>query len=142
MKNKDKLSKPTSAGRVAGKGLSTKWSKYYTAGQKERKTISESQEREVQELKAKYPLISEDNYKEFKIKCESSATSESSQWGKEMRQLNIGAHQLGPGGYRVAEPVWDKEDAKRAEQGLQPRFEKYLTSRPGTMSGPGTRWAR
>ena len=26
-------------------------------------------------IKAKYPLMSEDEYKEFKIKCESSATS-------------------------------------------------------------------
>ena len=42
-----------------------------------------------------------------------------------MRQLNLGVHQLGPGGYRVAEPIWDKEDAKRVEQGLPPRFEKY-----------------
>ena len=79
-----------------------------------------------EKIKAKYPLISEDDYKEFKIKCESSATSESSQWGKEMRELkNLGVHQLGPGGYKVAEPIWDKEDAERAEQGLLPRFEKY-----------------
>ena len=42
-----------------------------------------------------------------------------------MRELNLGVHQLGPGGYRVAEPIWDKEDAERAEQGLLPRFEKY-----------------
>ena len=42
-----------------------------------------------------------------------------------MRQLNLGVHQLGPGGYRVAEPICDKEDAERAEQGLPPRFEKY-----------------
>ena len=35
-----------------------------------------------EKIKAKYPLMSEDEYKEFKIKCESSATSESSQWGK------------------------------------------------------------
>ena len=60
MKNKDKLSKPTSAGRVAGKGLSTKWSSYYkTGGQKEKKTSSESQAREVQELKAQVARISE-----------------------------------------------------------------------------------
>ena len=59
MKNKDKLSKPTSAGRVAGKGLSTKWSEYYTAGRKERKTSSESQEREVQQLKAQVAWIPE-----------------------------------------------------------------------------------
>ena len=78
-----------------------------------------------EKIKAKYPLMSEDDYKEFKIKCESSATSESSQWGKEMRELNLGEHKLGPGGYRVAEPIWDKEDAERAEQGLPPHFEKY-----------------
>ena len=78
-----------------------------------------------EKIKAKYPLISEDDYKEFKIKCNSPATSESSQWGKEMRQLNLGVHQLGPGGYRVAEPIWDKEDTEHAEQGLPPRFEKY-----------------
>ena len=42
-----------------------------------------------------------------------------------MWELNLGVHQLGPGGYRVAEPIWNKEDAERAEQGLPPRFEKY-----------------
>ena len=69
--------------------------------------------------------MSEDDYKEFKIKCESSTTVESSQWAKEMQELNLGVNQLGPGGYRVAEPIWDKENAERAEQGLPPRFEKY-----------------
>ena len=59
MKHKDKFSKPSSAGRVAGKGLSTKWSEYYKAGRKERKTSSESQEREVQELKAQVARIPE-----------------------------------------------------------------------------------
>ena len=60
MKNKDKLSNPSSAGRVAGKGLSTKWSSYYTAGgRKEKKTSSESQSREVQELKAQVARIPE-----------------------------------------------------------------------------------
>ena len=78
-----------------------------------------------EKIKAKNPSISEDDYKEFKIKCESSATSESSQWGKEMRELNLGEHKLGPGGYRVAEPIWDKEDTERAEQGLPPCSKKY-----------------
>ena len=59
MKNNDKLSKPTSAGRVAGKGLSTKWSQNYTAGGKERKTSWESQECEVQQLKAQVAQIPE-----------------------------------------------------------------------------------
>ena len=42
-----------------------------------------------------------------------------------MRELNLGEHKLGPGGYRVAEPIWNKEDAEQAEQGLPPLFEKY-----------------
>jgi hypothetical protein len=60
MKNKDKLNKLSSAGRVAGKGLSTKWSSYYTAGgRKEKKTSSESQSREVEALKVQVARIPE-----------------------------------------------------------------------------------
>ena len=60
MKNKDKLSKPSSAGRVADKGLSTKWSSYYTVGgRKEKKTSSENQSREVEALKAQVARIPE-----------------------------------------------------------------------------------
>ena len=60
MKKKDKLDKPTSAGRVAGKGLSTKWGSYYTAGvRKEKKTSSESQTREAEALKAQVARIPE-----------------------------------------------------------------------------------
>ena len=60
MKNKDKLTKPTSAGRVADKGLSTKWPSYYTAGgRKEKNTSLESQSREVQELRAQVARIPE-----------------------------------------------------------------------------------
>ena len=78
-----------------------------------------------EKIKEKNPSISEYDYREFRIKCESNASEESSQWGKEMRDLNLGVHKLGPGGYRVAEPIWDKEDAERAEQGLPPLFDKY-----------------
>ena len=59
MKHKDKFSKPSSVGRVDSKGLSTKWSEYYNAGRKERKTSSESQEHEVQDLKAQVARILE-----------------------------------------------------------------------------------
>ena len=78
-----------------------------------------------EKIKEKNPSITEDDYNDFKINCSSTANSQSSEWGKQMRELNIGEHTLGPGGYRVAEPIWDKEDAERAEQGLPPRFEKY-----------------
>ena len=78
-----------------------------------------------EKIKEKNPSITEDDYNDFKINCSSTANSESSKWGKEMRELNLGEHKLGPGGYRVAEPIWDKEDTEHAEQGLPPRFEKY-----------------
>ena len=78
-----------------------------------------------EKIKETNPSISKADYLEFKIKCESNATAESIQWGKDMRDLNLGVHKLGPGGYRVAEPIWDKEDAERAEQGLPPLFDKY-----------------
>ena len=78
-----------------------------------------------EKIKETNPSISEADYLEFKIKCESNASAESSQWGKDMRDLNLGVHKLGPGGYRVAEPIWDKEDVERAEQGLPPLFGKY-----------------
>ena len=60
MKHKDKFSKLLSAGRVAGEGLSTKWSEYYNAGgRKERKTSSESLSHEVQELREQVARIPE-----------------------------------------------------------------------------------
>jgi hypothetical protein len=78
-----------------------------------------------EKIKEKNPSITEDDYNDFKINCSSTASSQSSEWGKQMRELNIGEHTLGPGGYRVAEPIWDKEEADRAEQGLPPFFDKY-----------------
>ena len=78
-----------------------------------------------EKIKEKNPSITEDDYNDFKINCSSTASSQSSEWGKQMRELNIGEHTLGPGGYRVAEPIWDKEEADRAEQGLPPLFDKY-----------------
>ena len=45
--------------------------------------------------------------------------------GERYAGLELGVHKLGAGGYRVAEPIWDKEDAERAEQGLPPLFDKH-----------------
>ena len=56
-----------------------------------------------EKIKETNPSISEADYLEFKIKCGSNTSAESSQWGKDMRDLNLGVHKLGPDGYRVAE---------------------------------------
>ena len=78
-----------------------------------------------EKIKEANPSISETDYHEFKLKCEDTTSSELSQWGKDMRELNLGVHRLSPGGYRVAEPRWDKEDAERAAQDLSSLFNKY-----------------
>ena len=61
MKNTETLSKPSSAGRVAGQGLSTKWSDYYNSGRKEKKTSSSATEvKELREKVAQLPQMVED----------------------------------------------------------------------------------
>ena len=45
--------------------------------------------------------------------------------GERNAGVELRGTKLGPGGYKVAEPIWDKEDAERAEKGLPLRFDKY-----------------
>ena len=63
-KGKPKSNKPSSAGRVVGYGLSTKWGEYYKEDPKTRKERrSHEESREVQELRkkvAEIPQIVED----------------------------------------------------------------------------------
>ena len=42
-----------------------------------------------------------------------------------MRELNLGNHRLGRGGYRGKQPVWDKEDAEYAAAGIPNPFQQY-----------------
>ncbi|KAK1685438.1 hypothetical protein QYE76_046286 [Lolium multiflorum] len=78
-----------------------------------------------EKIKESNPSITEQDYADFKIKCESESTSDSSQWGKDMRKLNLGTHKLGPGGFRAAQPKWDAQDKERVKNGLQPLFSQY-----------------
>ena len=50
--------------------------------------------------------------------------------GERNAGVELRGTKLGPGGYKVAEPIWDKEDAERVEQGLPPHFEKYSSDKP------------
>src|SRR3954471_8866945 len=61
LRKKDKLSKPSPAGRVSGKGCSTKWSDYYSSGRKEKSTsVSGKQAKaQLQEKMAEIPRIVE-----------------------------------------------------------------------------------
>src|SRR3954453_11568901 len=56
LRKKDKLSKPSSAGRVSGKGCSTKWSDYYSSARKE-KGSGKHAETQLEEKMAEIPCI-------------------------------------------------------------------------------------
>lgn len=58
LRKKDKLSKPSSAGRVSGKGCSTKWSDYYCSRRKEKGSVKQVEEK-LQEKMAEIPRIVE-----------------------------------------------------------------------------------
>src|SRR3954463_980827 len=58
LRKKDKLRKPASAGRVSGKGCSTKWSDYYSSTRKE-KGSGKQAETQLQEKMAEMPRIVE-----------------------------------------------------------------------------------
>src|ERR1043165_7324912 len=58
LRKKDKSSKPSSAGRVSGKGFSTKWSDYYSSTRKE-KGSGKQEETQLQEKMVEIPRIVE-----------------------------------------------------------------------------------
>src|SRR3954463_10151098 len=58
LRKKDRLSKPSSAGRVSGKGCSTKWSDYYSSRRKEKGSVKQVEEK-LQEKMAEIPCIVE-----------------------------------------------------------------------------------
>ena len=58
------------------------------------------------------PMIDEEEFNTFKAGLASEEARIWTQWGKNMRDLNIGNHKLGSGGYRGKQPIWDKEDAE------------------------------
>jgi hypothetical protein len=78
-----------------------------------------------EEINATEPMITEDDYREFKAKCDDETTKLKSKWGKDMRELNIGNHNLGPGGYRGKEPIWDKQDADLLAKGKENPFTRF-----------------
>jgi hypothetical protein len=75
-----------------------------------------------EEIIKKEPMVTEEHLKEFEANCETDAAKARSARGKEMKELNIGNHTLGSGGYRAAAPKWAAEDKAAIERGEQPPF--------------------
>ena len=86
--------------------------------------IGEGQSWETISLKE--PMIDEEEFNTFKAGLASEEARIWTEWGKKMREQNIGNHKLGSGGYRGKQPIWDKEDAKLERLGIENRWLKIM----------------
>ena len=65
-----------------------------------------------EEIKTKDPMLDKEDFDAFKLSLSTEESKKWTEWGKKMRDLNLGNHRLGSGGYRGKQPIWDKEDAE------------------------------
>ena len=72
-----------------------------------------------EEISAKEPYIDREEFEVLKEALKSPEAVKWTEWGKQMRALNLGNHKLGSGGYAGKKPIWDKEDAEIARLGLE-----------------------
>ena len=79
-----------------------------------------------EEISKKDPHITEEEFEEFKLSLKSEEAEKWTKWGKDMRELNLGNHHLGSGGYRGKKPIWEKEDREIARLGKENHWEKIL----------------
>jgi hypothetical protein len=77
-----------------------------------------------EEISAKEPYLEKDDFDIFKVSLSSPEAEKWTEWGKNMRALNLGNHHLGSGGYAGKKPVWDKEDAEVARLGKENMWHK------------------
>ena len=77
-----------------------------------------------EEIKAKEPMLDQEEIKEFKLSLQTDEALKWTKWGKDIRDQNIGNHRLGSGGYRGKQPIWDKEDAEIACLGKENPWHK------------------
>jgi hypothetical protein len=72
-----------------------------------------------EQICSKDPSLSREDFEAFKSSLETDEAKKWTAWGKKMRELNLGAHRCGSGGYRGKQPTWDKEDAEMIRLGKE-----------------------
>ncbi|KAK1692042.1 hypothetical protein QYE76_008739 [Lolium multiflorum] len=75
-------------------------------------------------ISSKDPSLSLEDFNAFKSYLESDTVKKWTAWGKKMRDLNLGTHHCGSGGYRGKQPTWDKEDAEMVRLGKENPWHK------------------
>ncbi|KAK1605587.1 hypothetical protein QYE76_029260 [Lolium multiflorum] len=78
-----------------------------------------------EEVHSAFPHVSQADFDAFVANEELQATKNRKLWGKEMRELNIGNHNLGSRGYEGKEPYWAKEDEAYINAGIENPWLKY-----------------
>ncbi|KAK1605574.1 hypothetical protein QYE76_029247 [Lolium multiflorum] len=78
-----------------------------------------------EEVHSAFPHVSQADFDAFVANEELQATKNRKLWGKEMRELNIGNHNLGSRGYEGKEPYWAKEDEAYVNAGIENPWLKY-----------------
>ena len=71
------------------------------------------QDMSFEEIRGHYPQISLADLATFKENEDTPEGRAKREWGKSMRDKNIGHHNLGTRGFLGKQPIWDKEDATR-----------------------------
>ena len=62
------------------------------------------------EIHGHFPKVTQEDFEAFLANEELEYTKKQCQWGKDMRDMNIGVHHLGCRGYPGKEESWEKED--------------------------------
>ncbi|KAK1664268.1 hypothetical protein QYE76_052427 [Lolium multiflorum] len=88
-----------------------------------RKLIAEG--KGFEEVHSAFPHVSQADFDAFVANEELQATKNRKLWGKEMRELNIGNHNLGSRGYEGKEPYWAKEDEAYVNADIENPWLKY-----------------
>ncbi|KAK1664339.1 hypothetical protein QYE76_052498 [Lolium multiflorum] len=88
-----------------------------------RKLIAEG--KGFEEVHSAFPHVSQADFDAFVANEELQATKNRKLWGKEMRELNIGNHNLGSRGYEGKEQYWEKEDEAYVNAGIENPWLKY-----------------
>lgn len=78
-----------------------------------------------EEIKKSEPMLDEDEFIKFKAACSTPEGIEWTEWGRRMRDLNIGNQRCGSGGYRGKEAIWAKEDAEYERLGKENPWDKF-----------------
>ncbi|KAK1613293.1 hypothetical protein QYE76_036966 [Lolium multiflorum] len=78
-----------------------------------------------EEVHSAFPHVTQADFDAFLANEELQATKNRKVWGKEMRELNIGNHNLGIRGYEGKEPYWAKEDEAYINAGIENPWLKY-----------------